>query len=210
MNKNLFFILSLLLVVNTAPIILHAPLFSQMALAQTGTISPTVTPTQDQKLQQLDVTMGEHTLLNGQLMIARYAQRADYNAAKKAVDNNTTLLAAQIGDFYNTDTKNQFVTLWNRHINDLLQYADARRNNDTAKANDSMKNLQSFTGDMAALLAQNNKGATFNTANNFLSQHILDEKAILDAYINKDYDKMYTAMHDAYQHATSMTSLLAK
>jgi hypothetical protein len=206
MQKNLFFILALLLVMITAPVIVRAPALESVFAQQTS--SPTPTPTQQQKIEQMDILMGEHALVGGELMIARYSRRPDYNEAKKAVDNNSQLIAAQIDDFYNTGAKNQFLTLWNRHIDDLLTYSDARRSNDTAKANNAIKDLQGFTSDMANLLSSGNSKTDFKTAQNYLAQHVMDEKGILDAYADHDYAKMYETMHEAYIHATSITSIL--
>lgn len=193
----------------TAPVILRAPSLDTVFAQQATTPSPT--PTQVQQMEKMDMLMGEHALVGGELMIARYSQRPDYNAAKKAVDNNSQLIADQMVTSYNNLTgKNQFLTLWNRHINDLLQYADARRNNDTNKANNAIKDLQGFTDDIANLLSSGNSSIPYKIAQNYFAQHIMDEKGILDAYVDHDYTKMYTTMHTAYEHATSMSSVLMK
>ncbi len=203
MLKNQFFLLALIFVMMTAPVIVRAPAFEHVFAQQQ---SPTPTPTAQQQQEALDTLMGEHALVGGEMMIARYEKRADFLAAKQAVDNNTKLLAAQMENLYGVDTKDKFLTIWTNHINAFLDYADARRANDNAKITLSLQSLQRFTDDFSSLLSQGKNADTYMNAQNYFARHVLNEKAILDAYINKDYPKMYTSMHDAYTHATSISA----
>lgn len=205
MNKNLFFILSLFLVMLTAPVIVRAPAIDHVFAQQQ---TPIPTPTQDQKLKQMDILMGEHALTGGLLMMSRYDKKPDYSAAKAAVDTNTQLLASQIDDAYGTDAKSKFLGIWNNHINALLTYVDGRRANDNGKMNNALKSLQQFTTDISTFISQNQKEVAFNDAQSYFAQHVLDEKAIIDSYADKNYTRMYSSMHDAYSHATSISAML--
>lgn len=204
-NKNLFFILSLILVMLTAPVIVRGPALDHVFAQQQ---SPIPTQTQDQKIKQMDILMGENALTGALLMISRYDKKPDYDAVKNAVDTNTQLLASQIDDAYGSDAKGKFLSIWNSHINAFLTYTDGRRANDNAKMNNALKSLQKFTDDISSLISQNQNEVAFNDAQSYFSQHVLDEKAVIDSYADKNYTRMYTSMHEAYSHATSMSAML--
>lgn len=152
--------------------------------------------------------MGEHTLIGGLLMISRFDKKPDYNAVKSAVDTNTQLLGSRVEDAYGSDARSKFLTIWNDHINAFLTYADGRRTNDNNKMNASLKTLQKFTDNISSFFNQNQSEIAFNDAQSYFAQHVLDEKAIIDSYADQNYTRMYSSMHEAYAHATSMSAML--
>lgn len=182
---------------------------AQQAFAQK--VSPSATPTltpsgKVEKLHQMDILMGEHAALAAQMIIARYDKRADYSAAKKAVDNNSKLRAQGVESFYGQEARQQFETIWNRHINAFLLYADAKKSGDKTKETEAISQLQSFTEDVTNLLVGSQDRTLFyESAQDYFTQHIQVEKAILDAYAAKNYTQMYSRMHQAYMHATSLS-----
>lgn len=203
MKRNLFLILALILVMLSAPFILRAPTFHDAFAQQTST--------NEQKLQQLNTVLGENTLLMKDLLIDRYERRSSYDATRKAVDDSTQRLATQVEEFYGAGQKDKFITLWNQKINTLLQYADAKRAKDQEKATQSVNALISFVRDISTLVTGgNNNAISYNDAQNFFSYQVLNEKNILDAYINRDFNGMYDILHDAYLHAVSASAILAK
>lgn len=192
----------------TAPVIVRAPALESVFAQQQQSPTPTSSQTKIQNQQQLDMLMGEHALVGGEMLIARYERRADFSASKQAVDNNTQLLASQMESLYGVDTKNKFLTIWTNHINAFIDYADARRLKDNAKDTIALQSLQKFTDDFASLITQGKSTDTYMNAQNYFARHVLNEKAILDAYIDKNYPKMYNSMHDAYTHATSISATI--
>jgi hypothetical protein len=152
--------------------------------------------------------MGEHALIGGTMLIARYEQRADFSASKQAVDSNTQQFASQMESLYGVDTKDKFLTIWTNHVNAFLNYADARRLKDNARATLALESLQKFTDDFSSLLAQEKNVDSYMNAQNYFARHVLNEKAILDAFIDKNYQKMYTSMHEAYLHDTLLSKTI--
>lgn len=191
-----------------APVILQVPAL-QNVFAQQPKTTPTTPPlSTEQKQQTLDTLMGEHALVGGQMLISRYERRADFQASKQAVDDNTQQLASQMESLYGVDVKNKFLTIWTNHINAFLDYADAKKLKDNARETIALQSLQKFTDDFSSLLAQGKNVDSYMNAQNYFARHVLDEKAILDSYADKNYQKMYSSMHDAYMHATLLSTTI--
>lgn len=205
MLKLVSIILSFVILLVT-PIVIAPQVNPEPVSAQTNT-TPSISPTPEEKLKSLNMLMGEHALIGGQLLIARYEGRPDYDEALEAVNENSQAITLLIGDFYGEEAEERFTAIWNRHINAFVNYADAKKNNDRNREAAAIRELQRFTEDLATLLARGNK-SLFGTAQNYLAQHILGEKRILDTYVEENYSEMYKAMHESYQHATMMTDKL--
>lgn len=200
MLRAIIFILALVTLL-LGPMLISRPTSADLVFAQE---SPTVTPTEQDKLKKFNVLIGEHVFLTGQMMIARYENRADFDEALEAVGDNTKEIAGIIGDFYPSPTEDEFITIWNRHINSYILYADSKKENDRNKESQAINNLQIFTRDCANLLSRGNNGL-FATTQNYLSQHVLFSKKLLDSYIEEDFTAMYKTMHESYTHGAMMT-----
>lgn len=159
------------------------------------------------ELKQMDLLMGEHTMLASQALMARYSNLPSFQGTKKALDKNTDELSVNITDFYSEQTGDQFKTLWNRYNNLFIAYTDARRRNDGNRQARAISDLQEFTEDISSLLSRGNSDM-FRISQNYFAEHILNEKSIIDAYASRDYDTTFTLMHEAYLHAATMTEQL--
>lgn len=184
------------------PPAMHDFYSGKLAFAQTA--SPPVTPTQSEKLRNMDILMGEHTVLLTHILTARYARAPHYQPGREALDRNTRELGIVIGDFYGQNAGSQFATIWNRHIDSFIRYTDAKRNNDQSVQAQSIRELQSFTESAARLLSRGNE-EMYAIAQNYFSQHVLGQKRIIDAYQERNYDVMYDEMAKEYRHASLMT-----
>lgn len=204
MNRAVVIIMTLALLL-FAPPALHDLQTGRLAFAQTPSLS--VTPTQSEKYKQMDILMGEHSVLLANLLTSRYSRQPNVQAGREALNANTRELAAFIREFYGNTAGDQFTAVWNRHIDSFVRYTDAVRSNDEERQTQALRELQSFTEDVARLLSRRNEDM-FAIAQNYFSQHVLDQKSLIDAFDERDYERMYREMHDSYRHATSMTRQL--
>lgn len=134
-----------------------------------------------------------------------------FPAAVKALDRNSVAISQSIAAVYGKAAGKAFLDgkfQWRAHIGFFVDYTVATAKKDSAGQAKAVANLKRYTVEHGKLLG----GATGlppKAVSADLLQHVLELKAQLDAYSNKQYAKAAALYQDAYAHMFMTADLLA-
>jgi hypothetical protein len=171
-----------------------------------GKASPT------QLRAQFEQLLGQHTLLAVRFMRSVVAANRDFGqAADASLQENTDALSQLVASAYGSAHGDRFRQLWQRHITDLLSYADAVASNDTAAKQAARTALLADADAHASWLAEASKGRVrASDAVAGVQMHVEHLMRQLDAYADGDYDQAYRIERVAYEHMFTAGTALAK
>lgn len=150
---------------------------------------------------QLRSLLQEHALGGATLFINRFDGSPAYQASYDAAQQNSQAIADFVGKYYGNDAENAFLPLWKSHIDLLVQYTDAVKNNDGNSKQQALNGLNSFTDQMVSFFQQQDQNLPTDTMRNLLTDHIQMEQSIIDAHASGDFSRQYDLMHQAFVHA---------
>ena len=155
--------------------------------------------------------LGEHAALAMNATNLGVTGSAAFPAAAKALDRNSVALSKSIAAVYGKAAGKAFLDgrfQWRAHVGFFVDYTVALAKKDKAGQNKAVANLQRYTVEHGKLLG----GATGlppKAVQADLLVHVLELKAQLEAYANKQYAKAATLYQDAYAHMFMTADLLA-
>jgi hypothetical protein len=177
---------------------------SQMSDAQGGL-------TQSDLRALLGRQLGEHAALAMNATNLGVIGSPAFPAAVKALDRNSVALSQSIAAVYGKPAGKAFLDgkfQWRAHIGFFVDYTVAVAKKDKAGQAKAVANLKRYTVEHGKLLG----GATGLPAKAVqadLLVHVLELKAQLDAYANKQYGQAARLYQDAYAHMFMTGDLLA-
>jgi hypothetical protein len=127
--------------------------------------------------------LGEHVALVVATMRSTVADTADQPALADAVNGNTQDLAGAIDALFGAEAAKGFQERWADHVDELMAYAGAAAEQDTARQERARRNLQGFE-------------QTFATFLDAATEHRLGQPALAQAFVM--HDRMLLAQIDAY------------
>ena len=172
---------------------------------------------QSQGLTQSDLRallgrqLGEHAALAMNATNLGVIGSPAFPAAAKALDRNSVALSKSITAVYGKAAGKAFLDgkfQWRAHIGFFVDYTVAVAKKDMAGQKKAVANLQRYTVEHGKLLG----GATGlppKAVQADLLVHVLELKAQLDAYANRQYAKAANLYQDAYAHMFMTGDLLA-
>jgi hypothetical protein len=161
-------------------------------------------------LAGLNVTLREHVFLAGAATNAALGGRTPaFTAATGALDANTDALVAAIGSVYGPEGANAFSPLWKKHIGFLVDYTNAVRDKNQAKADEAMQNLLQYTEDFGAFINTASPKLTKDAVANLVKTHVLTLKDVIDAQAAKRWVEAYALERTAADHMTVIATGLA-
>ncbi len=178
---------------------------------------PRLASSQSQGLTQSDLRallgrqLGEHAALAMNATNLGVIGSPAFPAAAKALDRNSVALSKSITAVYGKAAGKAFLDgkfQWRAHIGFFVDYTVAVAKKDMAGQKKAVANLQRYTVEHGKLLG----GATGlppKAVQADLLVHVLELKAQLDAYANKQYAKAANLYQDAYAHMFMTGDLLA-
>ena len=155
--------------------------------------------------------LGEHAALAMNATNLGLIGSPAFPAAVKALDRNSVAISQSIGAVYGKAAGKAFLDgkfQWRAHIGFFVDYTVATAKKDKAGQAKAVANLKRYTVEHGKLLG----GATGlppKAVSADLLQHVLELKAQLDAYSNKQYAKAAALYQDAYAHMFMTADLLA-
>jgi hypothetical protein len=156
--------------------------------------------------------LGEHAALAMNATNLGVVGAPAFPAAAKALDRNSVAISKSIAAVYGKAAGKAFLDgnfQWRAHIGFFVDYTVAVAKKDEAGQNKAVANLKRYTVEHGKLLG----GATGlppKAVTADLLQHVLELKAQLDAYANRQYAKAATLYQDAYAHMFMTADLLAR
>ncbi len=162
-------------------------------------VSPTILPP---KITQVPVTTGKagdlrarlnnllfnHIFYTREVIVTFF--RNDQPALAGAVDeinDNTKELSDAVASIYGADAGKQFATIWQTHIDALLEYEKATTANDASKKADAVNKLNTYTQDLAKFLSNANPNLDYGGLVALLQGHIGFHKQEIDILAKGDF-----------------------
>jgi hypothetical protein len=160
---------------------------------------------------QLEQLFGQHALLAVRLMRSPLSKPDLRPAAQAALQANSDQLGQLITSAYGAASGDRFQQLWQHHLVDLANYADAVANKDTPRKNQARAALLAGANAYGAWMAEAAKGRiTAAAATGDLRGHVTGLMGQIDAYADHEYGRAYTLEREAYEHGFATGTTMAK
>ena len=183
---------------------------------------PTATPHNHEARSQSGLTqsdlrallgrqLGEHAALAMNATNLGVTGSSAFPAAAKALDRNSVAISKSIAAVYGTAAGKAFLDgrfQWRAHVGFFVDYTLALAKRDKAGQNKAVANLRRYTVEHGKLLG-GATGLSPKALQADLLVHVLELKAQLDAYADKQYVKATNLYQDAYAHMFMTADLLA-
>ena len=159
---------------------------------------------------QLGKLLAEHAVLVTDVTRAAVANTPDFNAAARAIDDNTRALVSAIDTLFGAAAAQAFQSLWAQHVEQLVAYGVAAAAKDTGRQDRARAALRDFEGRMATFLraATGNRMTTTDLAA-ALSAHDQLLMRHADAYAARDYATAHDIAYQTYEHMLDVARILA-
>jgi hypothetical protein len=165
-----------------------------------------------QRRAEFEQLLGMHALLAVRLMRGVVVAAPDFvPVASAALQDNTDALSRLVTTAYGNAQGARFRQLWQRHLRDLLSYANGVAGNDASAKQAARTALMADAEAYGSWLAGASKGRVrASDAAAGVRMHVEELMAQADAYAARDYDKAYLIERQAYEHMFTAGAGLAK
>jgi hypothetical protein len=176
----------------------------------TTTVPATTSP--KQLRAQFEQLLGLHALVAVRLMRSVVAQAPDLRqATDTALRDNTDALSQLVTAAYGRANGDRFTQLWQRHVTDLLSYANGVAGKDASATQTARTALLADAEAYGSWLAGASNGQVqASDAAAGVRMHVQELMMQADAYAARDYDKAYRIERQAYEHMFTAGGGLAK
>lgn len=158
----------------------------------------------------LNVGLQEHVFLTSAATNGAIGGRPDeFAAAKAALDANSDAITKVIADVYGPEAGTAFAPLWRKHIDFLVDYANAVAAKDQPKADQAMASLLAYTGDFGDFISTASPKLTRDAVADLIRTHALTLKDVIDAQAAKNFSKAYGNLRTAADHMAMIATPLA-
>ena len=149
----------------------------------------------------LNHNFSEHAALAILAMQKGIEGAKDFDAAAGALSENTDDLTASIGSVYGSDAAKEFKKIWSSHIGYFVDYVKATGAEDEDARDMAVKELDEYRVEQAAFLDAATEGRLKSKdLEEGLKMHVDQLLLAFNSYNEKDYDKTYPAIREAYGH----------
>jgi hypothetical protein len=161
---------------------------------------------------QFEQLLGLHALLAVRLMRGVVAAAPDFvPVASASLQDNTDALSQLVTTAYGGAHGDRFTQLWQRHITDLLSYANGVAGNDASAKQAARTALLADADAYGSWVAEASDGRVrAGDAAAGVRMHVQELMTQADAYAARDYAKAYRIERQAYQHMFTAGAALAK
>jgi len=151
---------------------------------------------------QFEQLLGLHALLAVRLMRGVVAAAPDFVAvASASLQDNTDALSRLVAAAYGGAHGDRFTQLWQRHITDLLAYANGVASHDTSAKQTARASLLADADAYGSWVAAASNGRVkAGDAAAGVRMHVQELMQQADAYAVRDYDRAYRIERQAYEH----------
>jgi hypothetical protein len=132
-------------------------------------------------------------------------------AAEAALTRNTQALSTLVGSLFGADAAAAFATKWSGHVQELFNYAEARRANDAAGMKQARAQLLAAEQDLATFFVGASKGRLSKAAALAgVKMHVDMLLAQTDAYAAGNYPAAAASYRAGYEHAFELGGALSQ
>ncbi len=165
-----------------------------------------------QRRAQFEQLLGEHALLAVRVMRSEVGPAPELRqAADTALGDNTDALSQLVTAAYGRANGDRFTQLWQRHVTDLLAYANGVAAKDASATQTARTALLADAQAYGSWLAGASKSKVKSSdAAAGVRMHVQELMAQADAYDAHDYATAYRIERQAYEHMFTAGAGLAK
>jgi len=149
----------------------------------------------------------QHTVLTVTALKQMY-KGEDTSRLEQMMNVNQTQIASLVENAYGKDSATTFNQLWKVHMQEYMNYTNAKKNNDATKMSYARKNLQITADRLGNLLASENLHAT--TISNLMMEHINGTLSFVDAVAANNTTAQADIMQKGYLQAGQFADTLIK
>jgi len=154
---------------------------------------------------ELRTTLGhllsEHAYLAVEVMRNGALAAKDFEASVGALNANTEDLSKAITSVYGDKAGQQFKQMWEEHIGFFVDYVTATGENDEAKKEEALKNLDTYREKFSQFLeTATGERLEAGSLADGLQMHVNQLVGAFDRYLAKDYEKAYEYEREAINH----------
>jgi hypothetical protein len=177
-----------------------------LAVAKAAKTSP------EQLRAEFEQLLGQHAFLAMRVMRSMVLPAPDFHqAATASLQQNTGALSRIVASGYGRAQADRFTQLWQRHITDLVAYANAVASHNAPAQQTARAALMADADAYGSWLAAASKGRIrASDAAASVRMHVDELMAQLDAYAARDYNRAYQIERPAYEHMFTAGATLAK
>jgi hypothetical protein len=159
---------------------------------------------------QLGKLLAEHAVLVTDVTRAAVTRTPDFDAAARAINDNTRALVSAIDTLFGAPAARDFQSLWAQHVEQLVGYGAAAAAKDAGRQDQARAALRDFEGRMATFLraATGNRMSSGDLAA-ALSAHDQMLLRHADTYAARDYATAHDIAYQTYEHMVDVAGVLA-
>lgn len=157
---------------------------------------------------QLNTLLRQHVYLTAITLRSGFSGQQDFQAAARAVEDNSVRLGRLVGDVYGSQAEQRFLETWRGHVNAFVEYALASKNNNAVARDKALQELDKFPGDLAHLFSQLNPNLNRSEMERMFRRHVELTRAALDAHISGNYASCFLQLRSGDDQAGEMADEL--
>ena len=151
----------------------------------------------------------EHVALAAAATRAGFNGDASFQAAAKALDDNSNALADAVGSVYGQDARKKFYDIWNSHIGFFVDYTVAAKKGDKAGMDKAVANLNGYVESISIFLNSANPNLPKEAVAKLVSEHVNLLKAAVDTHGAGNFSQSYMHQHEADTQISQIADTLA-
>lgn len=152
----------------------------------------------DQLRLKLNILLREHAILGSTALIGIYKGES-VSRLKELLSTNSNRLGTVIGTYYGTQTQDQFLKLWEDHMNEYENYTLAKKNNNTQNMEKAKDNLNTIAEELGKLLQGDH--LTSDIIAKQMQDHINLTLSVVDETAENDLTELANQMKKGYDQA---------
>lgn len=172
--------------------------------------NPTAIPSSTSEFRfTLNNLLKDHASLTA-IHLQEVYEGKDTATSSQVLNTNTQQLADLISSKYGTDVRDEFMTMWENHINQYVNYTQGLKNNDSNKMNQAKKELANMAKQMGEFFHKVNPKVTTNDATRYINEHIDLTLSIVDAYVRQDQAAVINQMKAASDQSSRFAEFISR
>lgn len=158
---------------------------------------------------KLNNLFAEHAVLGADYLSNLYEGK-DVSAIQPKIDQNSTQLADQIGNFYGDNAKKQFLEMWNKHISLYSEYTLSVKSKNNDRKHNARQSLYNLSAKMGEMLKNLDNNFSQQSITNLMNEHINLTLAIVDSNASSDDQAVANNKSSAFEQAGKLADYIGQ
>lgn len=149
---------------------------------------------------RINSLLKEHGVLTSEYL-AKIYDGDDVEIIKSNLDSNSDLISNEVGNIYGANTKNEFLRMWNTHIDQYEKYTDAIKSKNQNDTNEASEALREHAVQMGAFLSRIDNNFSAQRIANLFNEHARITLDVIDSHADQDEQAKIDSMKKSYDQA---------